>query len=119
MQYRNHRGAHERRGCLPPAYTTASSGRSLPGASSQWRALGVVTKRCRATLPATVDGALPSSRAISRHGAPRSSILSMELRSCLASLEYDLSGPRQQIGCCGAWPSTQPDMFRWVRDVFR
>ena len=119
-----------------------SSFRVSYSTANVWRALGAVTKRCRATSPATVDGALPSSRAISRHEAPRSSILSMELRSCLASLEYDLSdgglpltlllaisgsnllgaglsGPRQQIGSCGAWSSTQLDVFRWVRDVFR
>lgn len=61
------------------------------GAGSPYLALGAVTKRCLATSPATVEGDLPSSDAIDRQLMPRSSILSIALRSCLSSLEYDLS----------------------------
>ena len=66
---------------------------SPSGAGSPYMDLGAVTKRCLATSLATVEAALPSSRAISLHPLPWSSILSIELRSCLVSLEYALSVP--------------------------
>lgn len=56
------------------------------GAGSPASALGAVTNRCRATSLATVDGARPSSAAISRQPLALSSILAMAWRSCLVSL---------------------------------
>lgn len=66
---------------------------SPSGAGSPYMDLGEVTNLCLATSSATVDGDLPSSRAIALQPMPRSSILSIALRSCLSSLEYDLGGP--------------------------
>ena len=67
----------------------ASLGHASPspsGAGCPAIDLGEVTKRCLATSSDTVEGDLPSSRAISRQGLPLSSILSIELRSALVSL---------------------------------
>ena len=56
------------------------------GAGSPASERGAVTNRCLATSFATVDGARPSSAAISLQPLPRSSILAIACRSCLVSL---------------------------------
>ncbi len=74
-----------------PSRGHAEASSATTGAGSPRRVWGEVTKRCLATSLATVDGALPISRAISLAPLPRSSILSIVFLSCLVSLAYDLS----------------------------
>ena len=69
----------------PHPYPRASRTRCSSGAAPAID-LGDVTNRCLATSSGTVEGDLPSSRAIALHDSPLSSIRSIELRSALVSL---------------------------------
>ena len=69
-----------------PSLGHAAASSPAAGAGSPRRARGEVTNLCLPTSLATVEGALPISRAISRQPFPLSSILAIACRSCLASL---------------------------------